>query len=115
MILKFLSKISKSNEKIKPWIENVGETGCLEPAFKQNTNDDGSRNDTRLLVQLLKLSFKKLKTWLREIGLEIFLYWKYYCGKQFCILIGIFELNKILFIFYFKLSLLVFQSNKGDF
>ena len=25
---------------IEPWIENVGETGCLEPAFKQNTNDD---------------------------------------------------------------------------
>ena len=21
-------------------IENVGETGCLQPAFKQNTNDD---------------------------------------------------------------------------
>ena len=25
---------------VEPWIENVGETGCLEPAFKQNTNDD---------------------------------------------------------------------------
>ena len=23
-----------------PWIENAGETECLEPAFKQNTNDD---------------------------------------------------------------------------
>ena len=23
--------------------ENVGETGCLEPAFKQKTNDDESR------------------------------------------------------------------------
>ena len=27
---------------VKPWIENERETGCLEPAFKQNTNyDDG--------------------------------------------------------------------------
>ena len=26
---------------VEPWIENVGETGCLEPAFKQNTNDEG--------------------------------------------------------------------------
>ena len=25
---------------VEQWIENVGETGCLEPAFKQNTNDD---------------------------------------------------------------------------
>ena len=25
---------------VEPWIENVGETGGLEPAFKQNTNDD---------------------------------------------------------------------------
>ena len=25
---------------VEPWIENVGETECLEPAFKQNTNDD---------------------------------------------------------------------------
>ena len=25
---------------VEPWIENVGETGCLEPAFKQNTNND---------------------------------------------------------------------------
>ena len=25
---------------IEPLIENVGETGCLEPAFKQKTNDD---------------------------------------------------------------------------
>ena len=25
---------------VEPWIENVGEAGCLEPAFKQNTNDD---------------------------------------------------------------------------
>ena len=26
--------MKKSNVKL--WIENVGETGCLEPAFKQN-------------------------------------------------------------------------------
>ena len=25
---------------VEQWIENVEETGCLEPAFKQNTNDD---------------------------------------------------------------------------
>ena len=25
---------------VEPLIENVGETGCLEPAFKQNINDD---------------------------------------------------------------------------
>ena len=25
---------------VEPWIENVGETGCHEPAFKQNTNND---------------------------------------------------------------------------
>ena len=25
---------------VEPWIENVGEIGCLEPALKQNTNDD---------------------------------------------------------------------------
>ena len=25
---------------VEPWIENVGETVYLEPAFKQNTNDD---------------------------------------------------------------------------
>ena len=25
---------------VKLCIENVGETGCLEPAFKQNNNDD---------------------------------------------------------------------------
>ena len=24
--------------------ENVGETGCLEPAFRQNTNDDDRRD-----------------------------------------------------------------------
>ena len=33
-------KAGVSYEKIvEPWIENVGETECLEPAFKQNTND----------------------------------------------------------------------------
>ena len=26
--------------RVEPWLENVGETGCLEPAFKQSTNDD---------------------------------------------------------------------------
>ena len=25
---------------VKPWIENVGETVCLKPAFNQITNDD---------------------------------------------------------------------------
>ena len=25
---------------VEPWRENFGETGCLEPAIKQNTNDD---------------------------------------------------------------------------
>ena len=25
---------------VEPWIENAGETGYLEPAFRQNTNDD---------------------------------------------------------------------------
>ena len=30
---------------VEPWIENVGETGCLEPAFKQNTNDDDNMSD----------------------------------------------------------------------
>ena len=25
---------------VEPWIENVGATGYLEPAFKQKTNDD---------------------------------------------------------------------------
>ena len=28
---------------VEPWIENGGETGCLESAFKQNTNDDDRR------------------------------------------------------------------------
>ena len=32
---------------VEPWIENVGESGCLEPAFKQNTNDD---NDTKFKI-----------------------------------------------------------------
>ena len=34
---------------VKPYIENFGETGCLEPAFNQNTNDDDGN-----------LSFKKV-------------------------------------------------------
>ena len=25
---------------VEPWIENIAETGCIEPAFKQKTNDD---------------------------------------------------------------------------
>ena len=25
---------------VEPWIENVRDTECLQPAFKQNTNDD---------------------------------------------------------------------------
>ena len=25
---------------VEPWIENVVETECLEPTFKQNTNDE---------------------------------------------------------------------------
>ena len=29
---------------VEPWIENAGETGCLETAFKQNTNDDESES-----------------------------------------------------------------------
>ena len=29
---------------VEQWIESVGETGCLEPAFKQNTNDDDEKN-----------------------------------------------------------------------
>ena len=28
---------------VEPWIENVGETGCLVSAFKQNTNDEELR------------------------------------------------------------------------
>ena len=34
-------KADESYEKIsvEPWIEIVRETGCLEPAFKQKTND----------------------------------------------------------------------------
>ena len=33
----------KANVKIlivEPWIANAGVIGCLEPAFKQNTNHD---------------------------------------------------------------------------
>ena len=38
-------KSDETHEKIEPWIENVGETGCIEPAFKQNTNhDDDAQN-----------------------------------------------------------------------
>ena len=38
---------------VEPWIDNVGETGCLEPAFKQNTNDD--ENKVKTLNILIKL------------------------------------------------------------
>ena len=29
---------------VEPWIENVGETGFLKPAFKQNNNGDYDGN-----------------------------------------------------------------------
>ena len=35
----------KADETVEPWIENIGETECLELAFKQNTNDDESRGN----------------------------------------------------------------------
>ena len=35
------------------WIENVGETGCLEPAFKQNTNDDIIIRQASAQIQIL--------------------------------------------------------------
>ena len=30
---------------IDPWIKNIGETGFLEPPFKQNTNDDETKEE----------------------------------------------------------------------
>ena len=36
-------KADQTYEKIKQWRENDGKTGCLEPAFKQNTNDDDDK------------------------------------------------------------------------
>ncbi len=46
-------KAGELNLKIKrePWIENVEETGCLEPAFKQNTNyDDHKQQEKSILL-----------------------------------------------------------------
>ena len=37
---------------VEPWIENVGQTGCLETAFKQNTNDDDDDNEYWLTLIL---------------------------------------------------------------
>ena len=34
----------------EPWIENVGEAECLEPALKQNTNDDDFKNVQKLNI-----------------------------------------------------------------
>ena len=34
----------------EPWIENDGETGFLEPAFKQNTNDDVVFNFCKIIL-----------------------------------------------------------------
>ena len=31
---------------VELWIEKVGETECLEPTLKQNTNDDNKRKLT---------------------------------------------------------------------
>ena len=30
---------------VESWLENVGETGCQEPSFKQNTNYDDDDDD----------------------------------------------------------------------
>ena len=38
MISKQMRHVKRSS--VEPWIEIDGETGCIEPAFKQNTNDD---------------------------------------------------------------------------
>ena len=35
---------------VEPWIENIGETEGLEPAFKQNTNDDESNTRKYALI-----------------------------------------------------------------
>ena len=52
---------------VEPWIENVGETGCLEPAFKQNTNELNRKNHvekiksiTHKILNILRiLSYQK--------------------------------------------------------
>ena len=31
---------------VEPWIENVGENGCLEPVLKQKTNGDKNEKKT---------------------------------------------------------------------
>ena len=38
---------------VEQWIENVGESGCLEPAFKQNTNDDEINKNKPLDFQMI--------------------------------------------------------------
>ena len=40
---------------VEPWTENVGETGCIEPAFKQSTNDDDRANENLNLFGHLEL------------------------------------------------------------
>ena len=51
---------------VEQWIENVEETGCLEPDFKQNTNDEMSiivifcRKSTRDVLKINK-NFKSSK------------------------------------------------------
>ena len=37
---------------VETWIENVGETVCLEPAFKQNTNDDDDDIESKITFKI---------------------------------------------------------------
>ena len=44
--------------RVDPWVENFGETGCLEPAFKRKTNDDD--RDTITFSQSSSLTLGKM-------------------------------------------------------
>ena len=48
MISKSMRHMKRSS--VEPWIENVGGTGCLEPAFEQNTNDDDELSSKAKLI-----------------------------------------------------------------
>ena len=50
---------------VEPWIENVEETGCLKPAFKQNTNY-GDQNDLDYVVDSVVITCTQLH--IREIN-----------------------------------------------
>ena len=57
---------------VEPWIENVGESGCLEPAFKQNTNDDDFSFMSYKSLNSKELS--RLNSYQYRVSIQIFEY-----------------------------------------